>query len=265
LDAVGTVVDPGPTCLNELAGRDHRGMANESNEIALAAGFDTQNAEAVLGVVERDPVDQPGQDLGRGACSWCFRASGYDGDQDPGRLPGSGRHSVSGGVEGASKARAVARIDRISDRRSWGFAAWCVTVNVYDTVKAVWASIIAAMAHTGNEPCLSRRERPSRFRLQCRSLQNAIFSSATNAPHSEERALASKSAAAFAASNVSAVPLAIRSSRLLPTLTLRLTSHVGTPSCVNTNNINSPTSVQTAGWGHRAGNGRHSTWAICFP
>src|SRR5271166_2963860 len=36
-------------------------------------------------------------------------------------------------------------------------------------------------------------------------------------PHSEDRALASKSAAAFAASNVSAVPLAIRSSRLLPT------------------------------------------------
>src|ERR1700720_2455166 len=84
-------------------------------------------------------------------------------------------------------------------------------------------------------------------------------------PHSEERALASKSAAAFAASNVSAVPLAIRSSRLLPTLTLRLTSHVGTPSWVNANNINSPTSVQTAGWGHRAGSGRHSTSAICFP
>ena len=69
------------------------------------------------------------------------------------------------------------------------------------------------------------------------------------APHSGDCALASKSAAAFAASNVSAVPLAIRSSRLLPTLALRLTSHVGTPSCVNTNNMNSPTSVQTAGSG----------------
>jgi hypothetical protein len=35
-------------------------MANEGDEIALAAGFDTQNAEAVLGVMERDAVDQPG-------------------------------------------------------------------------------------------------------------------------------------------------------------------------------------------------------------
>ena len=32
---------------------------------------------------------------------------------------------------------------------------------------------------------------------------------------------------------------------------LRLTSQVGTPSCVNTNNINSPTPVQTAGSGPR--------------
>src|SRR5271166_270348 len=86
-----------------------------------------------------------------------------------------------------------------------------------------------------------------------------------NMPHSEERSLASKSAAAFAASNVSAVPLAIRSSALLPTLTLWQTSHVGTPSCVNTNNINSPTSLQTAGWGHRAGSGCHSMSAMCFP
>src|ERR1700730_17115587 len=38
------------------------------------------------------------------------------------------------------------------------------------------------------------------------------------APHSEDCALASKSAAAFADSNVSAVPLAIRSSRPLPAL-----------------------------------------------
>jgi hypothetical protein len=33
----------------------------------LAAGFDTQHAESVLGVVERDAVDQPSHDLGRGA------------------------------------------------------------------------------------------------------------------------------------------------------------------------------------------------------
>ena len=35
------------------------------SEIALAAGSDTQNAEAVLGIVERDAVDQARQDLRR--------------------------------------------------------------------------------------------------------------------------------------------------------------------------------------------------------
>jgi len=43
-------------------------MTDEGDEIALASSFDTQNTEAVLGVVERDPIDQPSQDLGRGAC-----------------------------------------------------------------------------------------------------------------------------------------------------------------------------------------------------
>ena len=64
-DTVGAVVEPGSTCLDELAGRDHRGMANEGDEIALAASFDTQNAEAVLGVMKRDAVDQARQDLHR--------------------------------------------------------------------------------------------------------------------------------------------------------------------------------------------------------
>lgn len=77
-------------------------------------------------------------------------------------------------------------------------------------------------------------------------------------------ALASNSAAAFAALNVSAVPLVIRSSRLLLALALRRTSQVGTPSCVKTNNINSPASVQTAGLGHRAGSGCHSMSAMRF-
>jgi len=34
--------------------------SRKGGEIALAAGFDTQDAEAVLGVVERDAVDQAG-------------------------------------------------------------------------------------------------------------------------------------------------------------------------------------------------------------
>src|SRR5271166_1476270 len=53
-------------------------------------------------------------------------------------------------------------------------------------------------------------------------------------PHSWDHSLASKGAAAFAASNVSVVPSTTRSLRLpLLELALRRTSHVGTPSCVN--------------------------------
>jgi hypothetical protein len=40
-------------------------MTENRDQIALAAGFDTQNAEAVIGIVERDPVDQPRQGLRR--------------------------------------------------------------------------------------------------------------------------------------------------------------------------------------------------------
>jgi hypothetical protein len=60
-------------------------MTDEGDEIALPAGFDTQNAEAILGVVERDPVDQPSQDLGRGPCSWCFGHPGMMGISALGR------------------------------------------------------------------------------------------------------------------------------------------------------------------------------------
>ena len=55
------VVDPAPACLDELAGRDHRGM----DEIALTSCFDSQHAEAVLGVMEGDAVDQSREDLRR--------------------------------------------------------------------------------------------------------------------------------------------------------------------------------------------------------
>jgi hypothetical protein len=39
LGAVRTVVDPTADRLNELAGRDHRGMADYGDQIAPAAGF----------------------------------------------------------------------------------------------------------------------------------------------------------------------------------------------------------------------------------
>jgi hypothetical protein len=52
-----TVIDPGPARLDELTGRDHRGMADDGDEIALAPSFDPHNAEAILGVVKGHPVD----------------------------------------------------------------------------------------------------------------------------------------------------------------------------------------------------------------
>jgi hypothetical protein len=64
LDAVGAVVDPGSARLHELAGRDHRRMAENRDQIALSAGFDTEDAEAVLRVVEGNALDQTGQNLG---------------------------------------------------------------------------------------------------------------------------------------------------------------------------------------------------------
>jgi hypothetical protein len=85
LDAVSAVVDPEPVRLDELTGRNHRGMSDEGNEIALAAGFDSQNAEAVLGVMQRDAVDQPSQDLGRGARPRCLRHQGMMKIKVPGR------------------------------------------------------------------------------------------------------------------------------------------------------------------------------------
>src|SRR6516225_1365113 len=70
------VIDPGPACLDELACRDHRRMAKDGDQVALAAGFDAQHAEAVLGVVERYPVDESGQDLGWRARPGCLRHQG---------------------------------------------------------------------------------------------------------------------------------------------------------------------------------------------
>ena len=40
LDAVGAVIDPGSARLNELAGRDHRRVTEDGDQVALAAGFD---------------------------------------------------------------------------------------------------------------------------------------------------------------------------------------------------------------------------------
>jgi len=49
-----------PLALDELAGRDHRRVTKNRDQVALAAGFDAQHAEAVLLVVESDALDEPG-------------------------------------------------------------------------------------------------------------------------------------------------------------------------------------------------------------
>ena len=65
LQAVGPVVDPGAAHLDELAGADHRRVADHGDQVALAPGLDPQHAEPVLRIVERHPLHQAGQGFGR--------------------------------------------------------------------------------------------------------------------------------------------------------------------------------------------------------
>jgi hypothetical protein len=53
-----------PARLHGLPCRDRRAVAENRDQVALPAGFDTHDAEAVLVVVKGDPLDQAGQDLG---------------------------------------------------------------------------------------------------------------------------------------------------------------------------------------------------------
>src|SRR5215467_9833194 len=70
---MGTVVGPGPTRLDELASGDHRRVPDNGDQITLTSRLDAQHAEAVLGVMERDAVDQAGEDFGGSARSLCLR------------------------------------------------------------------------------------------------------------------------------------------------------------------------------------------------
>src|ERR1700733_3622170 len=64
LEAVLAIIVPIPARLNELAGGDHGGMADNGNQIPLAARLHTQHGEAVFLVVERDALNEPSEDLG---------------------------------------------------------------------------------------------------------------------------------------------------------------------------------------------------------
>ena len=63
--AVGAVVHPGATHLDELAGADHRRMADHGHQVSLAPGLDPQHAEPVLRIMECHPFHQARQGFGR--------------------------------------------------------------------------------------------------------------------------------------------------------------------------------------------------------
>ena len=65
LQAVRPVVGPRAGGLDELAGRDHGGVPGHGDEVALPAGLQTQDTEAVLLVVEGHALDEAGEVLGR--------------------------------------------------------------------------------------------------------------------------------------------------------------------------------------------------------
>ena len=63
--AVGPVVHPGATQLDEFAGADHRRVADHGDQVSLAPGLDPQYAEPILRVMERHALHEAGQGFGR--------------------------------------------------------------------------------------------------------------------------------------------------------------------------------------------------------
>ena len=59
--AVGAVVDPFARGRDPLAGRNGCGMAHHGHEITMAARLGPQNAEAILGIMIGDALDEAGQ------------------------------------------------------------------------------------------------------------------------------------------------------------------------------------------------------------
>ena len=79
--AMGAVVDPFARGGDPFTGRDDGGVADDRDQIAVAARLDAQDTEAVLGIVEGDALDETGEDflLGCGGlrlhgCCWRFAA-----------------------------------------------------------------------------------------------------------------------------------------------------------------------------------------------
>ena len=59
--AMGVVVNPFARSSDPFAGSDRGGMADDRDQIAMAARLDPENAEATLGIVEGDTFDKARQ------------------------------------------------------------------------------------------------------------------------------------------------------------------------------------------------------------
>jgi hypothetical protein len=71
---MGAVIGPAAARLHEFAGRDQRCMADDRHRLTMAARLDLEHAEAALGVVKHNPLDEPGEDfavLARLRCCPC--------------------------------------------------------------------------------------------------------------------------------------------------------------------------------------------------
>jgi hypothetical protein len=60
---LGAIIDPFALCGDPFAGGDDRSIANDGNQIAVAARLCPENAKAVLAVVEGNALDKPGGDF----------------------------------------------------------------------------------------------------------------------------------------------------------------------------------------------------------
>ena len=65
LEPVGAIILPNAARRHPFASRNGRRMSDNGEEVLVASRFDPQNAEAVLLVVERDPLHKPGKNLTR--------------------------------------------------------------------------------------------------------------------------------------------------------------------------------------------------------
>jgi hypothetical protein len=61
--AIGAVVHPFPGRRDPLAGGDHRGMADDGDQLAMTPRFDAEHTKAAVGVMECDPFNQASENL----------------------------------------------------------------------------------------------------------------------------------------------------------------------------------------------------------